>query len=299
MGKYFWPIYVAVASVSCALVWRFAPALGARLPPEVRARICNAVDSTTTAFSGEAVEQKTDTADAVAASSDPPVTNVTKRVPLDPNRPPAQRGVRPVDSIDAAWGVLTGITPVEDLDGKVVAKLPGGRFFMIKKTISTQSGPMLIGRFLPQKRPGDIRVSIGNVSCFSGLPSYLSTNQQNCLRMYYQLTGEAEKLKARLMLDAAKGSPYLKAAADALHELEEKEKSVEKLKKADADTQRKATYELSQLRTKVEELNQKHKEWKEEHAAELPDPEKDPAYIELLRQREKYREPIKDLLFAS
>ena len=30
MGKHFWPIYIAVASISCALVWRFAPVLGDR-----------------------------------------------------------------------------------------------------------------------------------------------------------------------------------------------------------------------------------------------------------------------------
>ncbi len=314
MGKHFWPIYIAVAAVSCALVWRFAPALGACLPPDTRRCIRNAVETTSARFAGDWLpgdksRDKRNLPDTVVQdtvvqtfeqedSGHDKCAHPATAEP-DPERPPARRGVIPVDSLHASWGVLTRITPVEDLDGKVVAKLPGGHFFKIKKTISTQSGPMLIGRFLPQKRPDDVRVSIGNVNCLSGFPSYLSTNQQNCLRMYYKLTGEAEALKEKLMLDAAKASPYLDAAADALYELQKKEKSVEKLKKADADTRRKATYELSQLRVKVQELNQKHKVWKEEHAAELPDPEKDPSYIKLLRQREKYREPIKDLLFAS
>ena len=43
MGKHFWPIYIAVASISCALVWRFAPALGECLPTGVRDRICAAL----------------------------------------------------------------------------------------------------------------------------------------------------------------------------------------------------------------------------------------------------------------
>ncbi len=293
MGKHFWPIYIAVASISCAAAWQFAPALGKRLPPEVRRSIRNAVETTTARFAGDKDRHKDVPPDPVAASYAPPAR------PVQDDRTPAQRGVRPVDAIHASWGVLTRITPVEDLDGKVVAKLRGGRFFKIEKSISTPSGPMLIGRFLPQKRPGDLRVSIGNVNCLSGFPSYLSTNQQDCLRMFYQLTGDAEELKEKLMLDAVKGSPYLEAATEALDELLKMEKAVEKLKKADADTRRKATYDLSQLRMKVHELNQKHKDWKEEHAAELPNPEKDPAYIELLRQREKYRAPIKDLLFAS
>ena len=113
--------------------------------------------------------------------------------------------------------------------------------------------------------------------------------------MYYQLTGEAEALKARLMREAAKKSPYLQDAANALRELRAREKSVEKLKGADVDTLRKATYEISQLRVKFQELNQKHENWKEEHAAELPDPEKDPAYLEIINRRRRYADPIPGL----
>ena len=309
MGKHFWPIYIAVASVSSALVWRFAPALGACLPPDVQRSIRNAVEATTARFagnrySGDGSRDKPAPPDTAVQEFEQSVANRGKSAPSaavepDSDTPPARRGVLPVDSLHATWGVLTRVTSVEDLDGKVVAKLSGGRFFKIKKTISTPSGPMLTGRFLPQKRPGDVRVSIGSVNCLSGFPSYLSTNQQVCLRKYYELTGEAEALKEKLIWEAVKKSPYLQDAADAQYELQKMEKSIEKLKRADADTRRKATYELSQLRVKAQELNQKHKDWKEEHATELPDPEKDPGYIELLRQREKYREPIKDLLFAS
>ena len=312
MGKYFWPIYVAVASVSCALVWRFAPALGSSLPPAVRARICHAVDSTVAVFSDTAVEQKPaspdaleqelDAAEAAAASGDPPVGSKDapalggKRAPaLDPNRPPAERGVRPVDAIHAKWGVLTGVTSVEKLDGTSIGDVSGGRFFKIKKTISTPSGLMVTGTFVHQKTKQTVRIPIDRINCLSGGPGYLSTNQQDCLRMYYQLTGEAEALKARLMRDAAKKSPYLQDAANALRELRAREKNVEKLKGADADTLRKTTYEISQLRVKFQELNQKHETWKEEHAAELPDPEKDPAYLEIINRRRRYADSIPGL----
>ena len=156
---------------------------------------------------------------------------------------------------------------------------------------------MIVGKFLPQKRPGNVRIPLGNLNCLTGAPSYLSTNQQTCLRMYYQLTDEAERFKGKLMVKAAGKSPYQHAAADALNELEAKERSVKKLKTADSDTRRKITYEISQLREKLASLNQKHKDWKAEHAAELPDPEKDPAYLEILRKRESYVAPIQDLLF--
>ena len=295
MGKFFWPIYVAVASVSCALVWKFAPALGAQLPPAVRARICSAVDSNVAFFSGRAVAASYDPPDAVEQELAPPVTNATPRVSLDPNRTPAERGVRPVDAIHAKWGVLTGVTPVERLDGTPIGDAPGGRFFKIKKTITTPAGLMVTGTFARQKTKQTVRIPIDRINCLTGSYGYLSTNQQHCLRMYYQLTGEAEALKSKLMRDAAKKSPYLQDAANALRELRAREKAVEKLKKADADTLRKATYEISQLRVKFEELNQKHEGWKEEHAAELPDPEKDPAYIEIIDRRRRYADSIPGL----
>ena len=295
MGKFFWPTYIAVASVSCALVWRFAPALGARLPPEVRARICNAVDSNVAFFSDRAGEQEPAPPDTVEQRPDPPVTNAAMRASLGSHRTPAERGVRPVDAIHASWGVLTDITPVERLDGSPIKEEPGGRFFKIKETISTPSGPMVTGTFIHQKTKQTVRIPIDKINCLTGSSGYLSTNQQACLRMYYQLTGEAEALKTKLMRDAAKKSPYLQDAANALRELRAREKAAEKLKDADADTLRKTTYEISQLRVKFQELNQKHKEWKEEHAAELPDPEKNPAYLEIINRRRRYADSIPGL----
>ena len=315
MGKYFWPVLVAVAALSFAAVWRFVPS--------VRERICSLADSicdsagrAKRAPSGEAALPTLQALDAVAASCDPPGNagegrdkrdppgnadeGRDKRDPparkaLDPNRPPAERGVRPVDPIHAAWGVLTGITPVEKLDGTPLGNAPGGRFFKIKKTVSMPSGLMVTGTFIPQKTQQTVRIPVDKISSFSGVPGFLSTNQQVCLRKYYELTGEAEALKAKLMREAAKKSPYLQDASDALRELRAKEKSVEKMRSADADTLRKTTYEISQLRVKVQELNQKHKEWKAEHAAELPDPEKDPAYLEIIDRRRHYADSIPGL----
>ena len=321
MGKHFWPLFVAVAAISCALVWRYAPALGARLPPEIRANICRTVDSAVAAFSSrdtsaEAVAEAKAVAEAVAVAEaeavlqqpDPPARSEgalareghVKRAPsvrkaLDPNRPPAERGVRPVDPIHAAWCVLTGITPVERLDGSPIGNVSGGRFFKIEKTISTPSGLMVTGTFIPKTKSQTVRIPVDKISCFSGVPGFLSTNQQTCLRKYYELTGEAEALKAKLMREAAKKSPYLQDAADALRELRAKEKSVEKMRSADADTLRKTTYEISQLRVKVQELNQKHKEWKAEHAAEMPNPTDDPAYREIIEKRRRYAGPIPGL----
>ena len=309
MGKFFWPIYIAVASVSCALVWRFAPALGERLPPDVRARICAAVDS----FSALSTRSEKPSSKEAAPSEDyiylpEDVTNAVAHPPpasvsapasavRDNDRSPKRRGVFPVDATHATWGVVNRIAHVEELDGKTIGTVPGGSFFNVKKAVPTPDGLKITGTFISKKLTHPVRILAENLSCFSGQPSFLSTNQQTCLRMYYQLTGEAEAQKEKAMKASASKSPHLRDAAAALRQLRAREKAAMTMKTTDVDTLRKVTYEISQLRDKVNDLNQKHRDWKVEHAAELPDPEKDPAYLEILRQRQSYAGPIQDLLF--
>ena len=40
---------------------------------------------------------------------------------------------------------------------------------------------------------------------------------------------------------------------------------------------------------------QRYKEWKAEHAAEMPNPADDPAYREIIDRRRRYAEPIPGL----
>ena len=307
MGKHFWPIYIAVASISCALVWRFAPALGECLPTGVRDRICAAADSVTGWFTGNgtAAEDRAaaqndyiyleeDATNAVAGRAPAPAPAAAAR---GSDTAPKRRGVFPVDAIHANWGVVNRITAVEELNGKSIGTVPGGSFFIVKKAVPTPDGLKVTGTFVSKKLTRPVRILAENLSCYSGQPSFLSTNQQTCLRMYYQLTGEAEARKEKVQNSAANKSPYLREAAAALRQLRAREKAAMTMKTTDADTLRKVTYEISQLRDKVQELNQKHREWKAEHAAELPDPEKDPAYLEIINRRRPYAEAISDLIF--
>ena len=279
MGMKFLATYVALAAGSGALVWYFAPTIGEKLPPEVRARICSVVDSTTSLFK------------ELSKSEKPVSTPQNGKVVQQKSA-----RVRPVDLKDATWGVLKRVTPVEELDGKPIGNAPSGRFFMIKETVSATNGLKVAGTFISQKITRTVRIPADNIYCFSGTPDLLPTNQLASLGKYYQLAGEAEALKAKLQ-QGASSSPYLHDAAAALRQLRSLEKTAaERKSTADADTLRKITYEVSRLRVKVQELNQKHKDWKAKHAAQQPDPEKDPAHVKILRQLEKCAEPIKDLL---
>ena len=100
MGMKFLATYVALAAGSGALVWYFAPTIGEKLPPEVRARICSVVDSTTSLFK------------ELSKSEKPVSTPQNGKVVQQKSA-----RVRPVALEDATWGVLKLVTPVEELDG--------------------------------------------------------------------------------------------------------------------------------------------------------------------------------------
>ena len=311
MGMKFWLIYVVVAGGAGALVWHFAPALGERLPADVRAKICEVVDS---------VEARLDRSLATSASAPVEGTNVPgegregPRLSRPSSSPLATSASAPVgganDSVGGApavrrtdpsrakWGVLTRITAVETLDGKPFGNVAGGRFLKITETVTDAAGAKVVGTFLQQKKIlHPVRVPAENVLCLTGEPGLLSSNQLANLRAYYELAGEAEKAKKDILDKARASAPYLQEAARALKDLRAKEETAKRLKEsADADALRKMTYEISQLRVKVQELNQKYKEWKSTHNVALPDPEKDPAYRAIIKRRERYAEALKGLV---
>ncbi len=214
----------------------------------------------------------------------------------DPDDPtPAQKGVRAVSQMDADWAVLRQTTLVERLDGAPLGRVKGGRFFVIERRFNSDDGLMLIGNFTPKKLDEPVQIPALSVYGFTGSPDRLSAHQRDCLRKYYELRGAAVERRAELAEASAKASPYLKPAADALREFRERAKKAERAR--DSDVNRKATYDLSALRAKVQELNRKHKAWKERHAGEMADPEKDAAYLKILEEQKAYAASITGLAF--
>ena len=311
MGMKFWLLYVVVAGGAGALVWHFAPALGERLPADVRAKICEVVDSVearidrSLATSASAPVEGTTVPGAgregprlSRPSSSPLATSASAPVGGANDSVGGAPAVRRTDPARAKWGVLTRITAVETLDGKPFGNVAGGRFLKITETVTDAAGAKVVGTFLQQKKIlHPVRVPAENVLCLTGEPGLLSSNQLANLRAYYELAGEAEKAKKDILDKARASAPYLQEAARALKDLRAKEETAKRLKEsADADALRKMTYEISQLRVKVQELNQKYKEWKSTHNVALPDPEKDPAYRAIIKRRERYAKALKGLV---
>lgn len=225
-------------------------------------------------------------------------TPAAQRETPQSERSPYDKGivrVGPSSSSGATWCVLSHLTPVEGIDGKVIGNVAGGRFFLIERREKVDKTLMLVGNFTPKKLPQTVRVAANDVICFTGSPDDLSKNQRSNLRMYYQINGEAENLKSQLQVKESKKNPYAVEAAKALSKLREKEAAASNAN--DADSNRNATYDIAPLAEKVRTLSKKAKEWKEAHASELSNPEKDPAYLKIIEERNKYGEAIPGLAF--
>ena len=204
--------------------------------------------------------------------------------------------VGPSASSGAKWCVLAHVTPVDGLDGKRIGSVAGGRFFLIESRKKADDGLMLVGNFTPKKLPNTVQVAAKDVICLTGSPDDLSEKQKDGLRMYYQLSGEAETLKTQLVVKESQKNPYAVEAAEALSKLRAKEAEARR-QADDADSNRNATYDIAPLAEKVRSLNKRAKEWKEAHASEISDPEKDPAYLKIIKQRKQYAEAIPGLAF--
>ena len=198
----------------------------------------------------------------------------------------------------ADWAVLMERSKVGMLKAnKSLGTAEGGRFFIITDRRTTRDGKTVFsGNFSPKPLPSPVRIYADNLSCFTGSPEGLSEEKRLALRMYYQIHCEAEAFKTKLLRENAEKSPYFKDTAKALEDYQAMVKRVESRKSTNADSDRKATYELSQLKTKLQELNQKHQEWKEKHADELLYPDRHPKYLNMLQERLKYAEVLGDLV---
>lgn len=318
MGKNFLPKFVIAAALTTALIWRLAPAIDAKLSPDARDKVHAAIRACTgrgvfidrdklppfLAFLGSERPRDPNEVDVsypneaparempvgTATSTNPPAKPTDSTVDLD--ELPSRKGIVQTDPETATWGVLNRVTLAMGLDGDPIGTVKGGRFFLIERRFHDDDGFKVVGNFTPRRLARQVILPAVNLYCFTGDPSKLSDRQRECLRKYYELRGEAEELKAKLIQKAAERSPYYKPAVAALREFRARAAQAEQNSAAASEENRQATYDLNQLRTKVQELNQKHKDWKAAHASELPDPTMDPEYIRILEVARKYAGPI-------
>lgn len=278
--SYFWPVSIIVLAVLTAGLWKLAPIVYSWIP---RSAIESIRDSANRNFRRTAEAPSSAAVSQVPGSSDLQPTT-TKVEPCSP-------------SSSAAWGVLRRVTPVKTLEGrKALGTVKGGRFFQIARRTGIDGETVFVGNFTPQAMDEVVYVPEGAVYCFTGSPDDLAEEQLANLRPYFELEGEIAAISDKYMREAAERSPYAKEAAEALKKLRHLQKTAQPKSFDTDDERRTAFYEISSLQLKVKELNLRHKEWKEQHATELPDPEKDPAVLDLRKRQQALKAPIQSLL---
>lgn len=272
----FWPIFIIVLAVLTAGIWKLAPIVSSWIPQ-------SAIES----IRDSARRNLWRTTDAPSPANVSPSS--------DDLRPSV--AVEPCSPSTATWGVLRRVVTVKALEGrKALGTVKGGRFFQIARRTGIDGETVFVGNFTPQAMDEVVYVPDDAVFCFTGSPDDLTDEQRADLRLYFELEGEITAISDKYMRNAAERSPYAKDAAAALRQLRHLQKTAQPKSFDTDDERRTAFYEISSLKLKVQELNLRHKEWKEQHAAELPDPEKDPAVLDLRRRQQALKAPIKSLL---
>lgn len=272
----FWPIFIIVLAVLTAGIWKLAPIVYSWIPQSAIESIRASADRN--------FRRTTDTPSPAVASQT--TNDLHPTVSIEPCSPSS-----------ATWGILHRVTTVRALEGRrTLGTVKGGRFFQIARRTGIEGETVFVGNFTPQAMDEVVYVPEDAVSCFTGSPDDLSDGQRAALRPYFELEGEIAQITDKYMLDAAERSPYAKEAAEALKKLRHLQKTAQPKSFDTDDERRTAFYEISSLQLKVKELNLRHKEWKEQHASEFPDPEKDPVVIDLRRRQQALRAPIQSLL---
>ncbi len=277
-----WPILIIVLAVVTAGVWKLAPIVYSWIPPSVLETIRKDAARTylnrTSAPTGP-----------VSDSNDS--TNDDNLIPT-----PAAT-VEPCSPKVATWGVLRRETTVKAVKGRrTLGTVKGGRFFVIGRRTGIDGETVFVGNFTPQAMDEAVYIPQENLACFTESPDDLTTEQRASLRSYFELEGDVAKISDKYLHIVAERSPYAKEAATALKQLRKLQLAARTRKYETEDDRQTATYELASQQLKVSELNQRHKEWKARHAAELPDPEKDPEIISIRRRQKAFIGPIQRLL---
>ncbi len=308
MGGKFWLAYLVTAAALLSATWVYAPAAGERMPDEWRRPIVDFVAKCTGARQGEQAKPESPAKSSTAVQ--PPESTANAATPPAPPAPaasaaneeeeddsPVLKGVSPAIPGKASWGVTFRTPTPESPDGKALETVPGGRFFKIERSEKSGKDVILVGKFDPEPPSGAVRVSSEYLRCFTGRPESLSRRQRDSLRSYYTLRGAAEDRRRAVMRETTLRSPFANAAAAAVAEFKAKAREVERMSDKAGEAGRAAHYDLAQLRSKVQDLNAKHKAWKQAHAAELPDPDKDPQYLKLLEKAKAFIDPVAGLAF--
>jgi len=308
MGKKYWIVYLLVAAAAATGTWLYAPAARTFLPEGLQAR-CRAAARRVYGLFGDAAPESQGGTKTITVVKQAPKTAKAKPAAAPAAKPaagdteeelPSLLGVVQTAPAAGVWGVTAVNAPVRDLSGKALGSVPGGRTFKVLSAEREGRSFTIHADFGSDKLPHDVTLDGSAAYCFTGSPDVLSARQREGLKKYYEYAAKAQVRREEIERENAKKSPFA-AQVLAAHEAHAaKAAAVKKLIAQHGETDMRVGAmkgEMIELANAVKEANEKHKAWKKEHASELDDPAKDPAYRKLLAERNAFAEAIPGLAF--
>lgn len=275
-------IYASVAIAGSLVIYLAAPLARPLMERFVKAEVAqtvitNAPQLTHVPFDGD---EEVPEIQSLVKPEVPPVAVVEAN---DIGDPPALLGIFHVSGREKpSWGVVQTKTNLYAEDGKRLGEVPAGIVVYYKEARVSSKGTMAWCSLLHKgKEEGPFLIKRIDLALFTGDYGKLSTQQRATVEAYYKARSAAEERKKELMHQLAVKNPYYMqyktayelymAHIDSSKALTAKRDAAEGLVRINADDQlRRMKTEGAALQKNYDEIHLKYKEWKEAHAASLP-----------------------------
>lgn len=284
--RYFWPIYLITAAVGTAGVYIAAPLARPHIPDALK-RIA----------STDSDQQPSETPPARVTTPQLPPASANQDAALD-ELPPALHGIYLARSNEKpGWGITRHQASYYLPNGTRVGQVNGGIVFDFQNTRTSSKGNMVECVLHEESIPATpMLVNTADVLLFTGDYRKLSSSQLSDLKLYYTLSSKIAARKKELLQEAAQKNPFFtkyQASYNTLMAQVEraKELTAQRDKALDRDRMRieEKLHEMKvsevQLRKEYDEIHQKFRAWKDQHANELAKPDDDPSIKQWAQQQ--------------
>ena len=296
--RYFWPIYLITTAVGTAGVYVAAPLARPYVPDALKGMM-----------SAASVQQPLELETICEVATPSPVASVAQNADSDELFPAqhgiylARRGEKP------AWGITSQQTSYYLPGGTRVGHVEGGTLLEFRSTHTSSKGNMVECVLLGEDMAASpMLVKETDIRLFTGDYRKLSSNQLADLKMFYTLSGKIAQRKKELLQDSAQKNPHFTAYQTSYNALTKhteraKELTVRRDNAMDAErmrigeTLREMKVAEIKLRKDYDELHQKFRAWKDQHAGELATAESDTSIKQWAQQQTDLAQRVPGLVF--
>ncbi len=295
--RFFWPLYLFAAVVGTVGVYYIAPIARPYVPEFLKLQLhAEQEEGSRSAADLPAIEQP-----FLQESTTTAPTSTTRPAPKsdeDDELPPILNGIHLAQKSDKReWGITHQAANYYAANGTRLGAIEAGTLVQYCGTQASSKGAMVECLLKSTNVAVDpVLISAADLYIFTGDYRKLSTRQLTDLKTYYALSGKIAQRKKELLQISASRNPYFQEY-QARHKqlMDHIEKAKVLAKERDKTTSgnhieiedqlRSMKHQESQLNRHYQEIHEKFRAWKDAHAAELPQPDKDSAIVQWVAEK--------------